>query len=266
MGTGEKLRVAIGLGNKFIETAILRRDSGSLDANRESVRRLVEQMAATGFPITNASKEANGWLVRGVGPAPIEDFIAEFRNHEGSIKTEPSPVRQYIDDRRDGELAVWDVLFTSVSQSTLVDQSLGVPINCQRRAAGKRSNPGTLYVTNKQRVASRGVERTGLSDEQVNDAEERYREHHSSNDSEERNYPDWIYRAARSRPLLIVHLLAIGNEGDDLSGQQPTVAYSISFPQTALEEKRVEYVVNTTWWKENYQEELDEEEMGGDED
>jgi hypothetical protein len=266
MGTGEKLRVAIGLGNKFIETAILRRDSASLDANRESVRRLVERMAAAGFPITNASKEASGWLVRGVGPGPIEDFIAEFRNHEGSIKTEPAPVRRYIEDRRAGELAVWDVLFTSVNQSTLVDESLGVPIHCQRRAAGKRSNAGTLYVTNKQRVASRGVERTGLTGTEIDEAEARYREHHPSNGADERNYPDWIYRAARQRPLLIVHLLAIGKEGDDLSGQRPTVAYSISFPQTALEEKRVEYVVNTTWWKENYQEELDEEDMGGDED
>ena len=98
------------------------------------------------------------------------------------------------------------------------------------------------------------------------DAEKAYRENHSPGSSEERNYPDWIYRAARERPLLIIHHLAIGNEGDDLRDQRPIVAYSISFPHTALEEKRVEYVVNTTWWKENYQEELDDEEMGGDED
>jgi hypothetical protein len=266
MGTGEKLRVAIGLGNKFIETAILRRDPASLNANRASVRRLVDQMAEGGFPLANSTKEASGWLVQGVGPEPIEDFVSEFRNHEGSIKTDPGPVRRYIQDRRSGELAVWDVLFTSVNQSTLVDESLGVPIQCQRRAAGKRSNASTLYVTNKQRVASRGVEKTGLSDEEIAAAEAHYREHHPSNGSDERNYPDWIYRAARKRPLLIVHLLGIGKEGDDLSGQRPTVAYSISFPQTALEEKRVEYVVNTTWWKENYQEELDEEDMGGDED
>ena len=33
-----------------------------------------------------------------------------------------------------------------------------------------------------------------------------------------------------------------------------------------MEEKRVDYVVNTTWWRENYSDELDEEDMAGDDD
>ena len=42
------------------------------------------------------------------------------------------------------------------------------------------------------------------------------------------------------------------------------VAWSISFPRTEMEEKKVEYVVNTTWWKENYRDDFDEEDMAGD--
>jgi hypothetical protein len=266
MGSGEKHRVAIGLGNKFIETAILRRDPDSLDANRQAVRRLVDRMSDDGTPITSARKEPGGWLIQGIGPGPIEDFVSEFRNHEASLKTEPGPVRRYIEERRDGELEKWDVLFASIKQSNLVDESLGLPIQCQRRAEGKRSNTSTLFITNKQRVASRGVEKTGLTSDQIEQAEANYRENHAEPRSSEGNYPDWIYRSARERPLLIVHHLAIGEEGDDFSGQLPVVAYSISFPQTALEERRVEYVVNTTWWKENYRDEMDEEEMAGDED
>jgi hypothetical protein len=41
------------------------------------------------------------------------------------------------------------------------------------------------------------------------------------------------------------------------------VAWSISFPGTKLEEKKVSYVVNTTWLRENYSEEFGEE-MDGD--
>jgi hypothetical protein len=44
------------------------------------------------------------------------------------------------------------------------------------------------------------------------------------------------------------------------------VAWSISFPETEMGERRVEYVVNTTWLQENYRDDVDEEEMGGDED
>jgi DNA (cytosine-5)-methyltransferase 1 len=85
-------------------------------------------------------------------------------------------------------------------------------------------------------------------------------------DSDVRNYPDRIYRERRTRPLLIVHLLAIGEAEADLSKERPVVAWSISFPRTNLEEDRVEYVVNTTWLRENYREEIDEDEMGGDDD
>ncbi|MEX6725564.1 hypothetical protein [Parapedomonas caeni] len=61
-------------------------------------------------------------------------------------------------------------------------------------------------------------------------------------------------------------MLAIGKEDDDLRQAEPVVAWSISFPATALEEKKVTYVVNTTWVRENFSEDLEEEEMGGDDD
>ena len=103
------------------------------------------------------------------------------------------------------------------------------------------------------------MEKTGLTSVQIEDVEKIYKESEGKE-----NYPDRIYRKVRERPLLIVHLLAIGNENEDLSAQKPAVAWSISFPRTAMEEMRVEYVVNTTWWKENYRDELDDDEMAGD--
>ena len=192
---------------------------------------------------------SGGWLVRNVPPGPIEDFISEFQNHPGSMLTDPGPVRRYIEDRRETELASWDVLLASVRSHDpkgVTDTSLGLPIHCQRRSAGKRSTTGnTLRVTNKQRVASRGTEKAGLTDAQIDAAQQDYRNRHSGKD----NFPDSIYRKVRDRPLLIVHLLTIGPDGDDLSNQKPVVAWSISFPRTEMEEKRVDYVVNTTWWR-----------------
>lgn len=262
MGSGEKLRVSIGLGEKFIETATLKRDPASLEANRLAARQFAEKLAEVGKPLSDAAKVAGGWLVQGVPPGLVEDFISAFQNHPGSMLTEPGPVRRYIEDRRDIELASWDVLFAGVKTPDaqgLTDISLGIPIYCQRRSAGNRSDCNTLRVTNKQRVASRGVEKTGLTSAQIEGVEKIYKEAEGKE-----NYPDRIYRKVRERPLLIVHLLAIGNEREDLSGQKPTVAWSISFPRTAMEEMRVEYVVNTTWWKENYRDELDDDEMAGD--
>ena len=151
----------------------------------------------------------------------------------------------------------------------MYDESLGLPINCQMRTAGNKSDQATLRVTNKQRVASRGVEKTGLTHEQIAAAEAEYREDlaGSGNGGETRrtfNYPDRIYRQVRKRPLLIIHLLNITSEPAGKKHLEPVVAWSISFPETKTPEQRVEYVVNTTWLRENYGDDLEEEELRGD--
>lgn len=269
MGSGEKLVVSIGLANKFAETAILKRDADSVRANRNAAIALAKALETTGLPLSSAQQVTGGYLLSDVPVGPVRDFIALFVNHPGSLLTDTGPVCQHIDDRAATELANWDVLFASLKKredNGLSDASLGVTINCPRRSAGKESTEATLRVTNKQRVASRGVEKTGLTGDQVDGAQREYRERDDAKPSKDGswNYPDRIYRAKRERPLLIVHLLAIGGEDDDLRKTAPVVAWSISFPGTKLEEKKVTYVVNTTWVRENFSDDLEDEEMGGD--
>jgi hypothetical protein len=261
MGSGERVVVNIGLGNSFVETAILKRDEASLEANRAAARRLAERLTKDGKPPSKSVAISGGWLLSGVPVGPILDFLSEFQNHPGSMLTDPGPVRRYIEDRSATELATWDILFASLAKGeSHPDTSLGIPIICQRRTAGLRSDATTLRVTNKQRVSSRGVEKAGLTQEEIETAEQRYRVSEVLESDKPINYPDRIYRTERKRPLLIVHLLEIKPEA------KPVVAWSISFPRTQLEEKRVEYVVTTTWLRENFLDDLDEEEIGGDSD
>jgi hypothetical protein len=259
MGSGEKVVVKIGLGNNFIETAILKRDGASLEANRRAVRWLAERLTEVGKPPTDSTQVPGGRLLVEVPVKPVIDFLSEFQNHPGSMLTETGPVRQFIDERAVTELASWDILFAGIRENEegLTDMSLGININCQRRTAGTKSDAATLRITNKQRVSSRGIEKTGLTKEEIETAEQCYRATEVLNATKSINYPDRIYRAERKRPLLIIHLLEIKPE------TKPVVAWSISFPKTRLEEKRVEYVVNTTWLRENFSDD-DEEEMSGD--
>ena len=196
----------------------------------------------------------------------VDAFLLAFRNHEGSVITETGPVREYIKERQADELREWDILFAGVtrkqaSSMPLEDSSLGFPLVCQRRAPGRRSDDATLMITNKQRVSSRGIARIGLDDEDARRAEEDYDAKHGTS-TKRTNYPDRIYGPVRTRALLVVHLLAIGEKYDDLSGSKPVVAWSISFPATSREEKKVEYVVNTTWDRERYPEDDDDEDAG----
>ena len=270
MGTGAQIVVSIGLAGRLIETHTLRRDAESLEVNRNAARRLSQQLRQSGFPIEAAERDNFGFLLRGVPVAPILDFLTEFRNHDGSPLTNGEPVRRYIEERQDDELAEWDLLFASVGerQGNRTDESLGRTIRCQSRTAGENSDARTLLVSNRQRVSSRGIERTGLNGEERELAERMYRDDPgrsgSSTEGRPIQYPDKAYREIRTKPLLMIHLIDIVTKDQCDPIIQPVVAWGISIPRTNREERRVEYVVNTAWLRENFSDDVDEDEMVGD--
>ena len=267
MGSGQKLVVSVGLANRFIETAVLRRDESSLRANRRAAIALAANLRAADMAPESGERVDGGRLVKSAPVSAVLRFLSAFQNHEGSHLTDTDPVRRYIDERSTDELKNWDILFAGVQsrhKHSLIDRSLGFELTCQRRAPGRRSDNQTLLITNKQRVASRGVEQIGLTKDEVEGAKEKYKRGLGQHDAPP-NYPDRIFRDVRRKPLLVVHLLAIGHPDDDLRSTEPVVAWSISFPRTNLEEGKVEYVVNTTWFRERYREE-DEDEAAGDDD
>ncbi len=270
MGSGERSVVSVGLANRFIETAVLRRDKETREANHWAAISLAEGMQAADLAPRDGERTHGGRLVKGV-PAPlILDFLSAFRNHPDSLLTETDPVRRYIEDRNPAELSRWDVFFAGIKENTgrsLVDESLGFELICQRRYPGQRSTDSKLMITDKQRVSSRGIERVGLTDREVEEAKAAYlHEQDPHRRNKKLNYPDKVFRYVRKRPLLVVHMLSIGSKDEDLSQQEPVVAWSISFPRTNSEEKKVEYVVNKTWFRELYQEEAEEDEEQGDDD
>jgi hypothetical protein len=268
MGSGEQFVVSIGLANKLVETSVLKRDSFSLQTNRNSAINLSKALERNGTPLSAAIRTSGGYLLTKIDVGIVINFLTSFVNHNReSVITSTGPVCEYIKDRANLELEKWDILFPSLNKVDIkgrTDLSLGVPINCSRRSESSERDPDTLRIGNNRRIATGGIEMAGLSDEQIEEAEQAYRDRNSNKSKDGNwNYPDKIYREKRERPLLIVHLLIIGNKDDDLSDYQPVVAWSISFPGTKLEEKKVSYVVNTTWLRENYSEEFGEE-MDGD--
>ncbi|MXX65550.1 MAG: endonuclease [Chloroflexi bacterium] len=269
MGTSSRVIVNVGLANRFLETHTLRFDDGSIGANRAAAGRLVSRIKSRGHQPLFNREGGSGWLFREVQVKPIVEFLAAFKNHPGVPLTDGGPIRRFIEEREEDELALWDVFFPSIGtrEDVLTDESLGVSIRCQKRSAGKRSDPRTLLIGNRQRVSTRGVEKAGLSKSQRATAERAYCDYLTKEnrlDGKRPNFPDWTYRAHRGRPLLVVHVLDIRDDSGNRMTAEPVVAWSISFPPTNHEERHVEYVVNTTWMREHYGDELEEEEMLGD--
>ena len=267
IGSGRQLTISVGLSDRFIETTPLQRDAPSLECNRIAALGLAEAIRKAGLAVEALDGDK---LIHDVPADMIIQFLLRFRNHPASNLTDTGPVCHYIEKHLHNELSEWDVLFPGLngkSDQSLVTRMLGFEIVCQRRAPGKHSDPTTLLITEKQRVSSRGIEKRGLTDLQVSEAERAYFQEKSLSSSERTpNFPDRIYRRVRRKPLLIVHLLAIGGEEEYLADAEPVIAWSISFPRSATKETKVKYMVNTPWLTERYGPLDDEEEMAGDDD
>ena len=61
--------------------------------------------------VSSRTEDGFGWLSKGVPvQSPIIEFLTDFRNHPGALLTDVArPIRRYIEERQDDELAEWDV-------------------------------------------------------------------------------------------------------------------------------------------------------------
>lgn len=257
IGTGKRVVVRVGLQNRYIETAALLRSAKSRAGNLNSTISLFNDLEALGCALP-VKPQTEGYLITGAPVAPILNFLRAFENDPVSLLTESSPILDYIGLRASEELSEWDVLLASTgsnNQSRLFcDRNVVLPM----RTVGFKTNKNTIRVSNRQRVASRGIERTGLDVEIVAELQN----HWDSNPNNQKGqYPDRIFREKRKRPLLILFPLELrwpsgqwkGAEswnvesGKCLDSEHPIIAWGISFPSTARSEQLVEYIVNPVW-------------------
>ena len=274
IGTGEMFKVNIGLSKKLIETTTVHNDLDNNAANLNSIKRISNALESSGKGLKTAERTSFGYLIKRAPVQHVLEFISAFRNHPHSIKTQGDPVRRYIEQRKKTELKEWDILFASITErrSSLTYDELPVTIYCQERSAGVNSNRNKLLLSNKERLATRGVEKSGLSPDRIKFAESRFvaptRTGARRSSGKKINYPDRIYRTTRERPLLMIHLVNVlpidGKFSPKIPKNVPAAAWGISFPQTDFEEQLTEYLVNTTWLKEMYGDEMQEDEMYGD--
>jgi len=156
---------------------------------------------------------------------------------------------------------LWDIAFVSLVGGSPADDV--IPMAVQKRQVGRlegivRTTPEEAgwYVGNKQKVAGTGVERIGLNDEEIAEAEKISRE----NGRQKPTDRDYRHKNVRGRPLLMLHLLELFNKVEDkvdvLAEKMPAVGFS--FPATG-DTRTVECVVNKVWLEKDMVDSPDEE-------
>lgn len=251
MRSGQRVNHSVSLAGKLIETTRLRTDA--IASNREVLTDLLISLSDLRKP--ECSKEF-GYLWTDMEVAPlVRNFVAKFKNHDDvALITQAEPVNAYIKARESDELARWDICLFSPATGESASESFGpyTPTSQSRSSIWKRSPAGVDYIAvsgKALRVGGRGQVRAGMSLEERNVAENSW--------NITSDIPDWHYIKHRTRPLLMLHVLDVWDKEKDKDKSYPpaapsVVAWGIAFPDSGYETTEVTYVVNTTWWAENY--------------
>ena len=275
MGAGKK-HVMVGLSNSFLETAKLSTSDEALERNRRARDHLLEKLNAEGKGPDTAERVPGGLLLRDVSWNLVDDFLRSFDNDRESVLTDPKPVRSYVSDRAHDELGTWDILVASLKPDQGKSEDIaGWSIVPPRRSVGAEElRRGVLAISGKKaRVASRGVEKTGVPDDLAGQAEAEYRKEElarkDSGSGDKPNYPDRIYRAKRKKALFVLYNISIKNDDipEDLIEslpQEPVVGWALSLPISSRPDKKVEYVLNPVALRELFGDDDDVDEEGVD--
>ena len=271
MGSGEK-RLMVGLSNNFLETTRLAASRITLDHNRRVRDRLLQSLSSSGFSPSVSQWDTGGMFLSGIPFKVIDDFLRDFENHPGSVITARDPIRRYIADRQDDKLAEWDLLIASNNKPE-GDRPLIIgeweinPIS--RKIGSEELKNNVLLISGRSaHIGSRGMERVGVSLERAREAEARFLKGKKIEPGKKVNFPDWIYRNVRERPLFMLFNVQIKDTdvGDELRHKlpdAPVVGWAISFPRSERPDEKVEYILNTTKLRELFGE-ADNDEEGPD--
>lgn len=227
MRAGEKIVVNQNFSGRIVESYLLPSDK---EINEEN-EALIAEYWKKKFGCAALEETGKGWLARDAKLSEIEEFLTKFRSHRdfADRKTAALSYLRALSDKYDAG----DVLLISVSANG-EDADKHV-LGTQERTSARPD--GDAWRTSKDRVASRGDEKLGLSDPQKDEAVKLARE-----DGEEKKPSDFHFRSARKKPLLMLHVL--GPVGKDADARVP--AFGLSFPPGHYQTE-VEVVANQVW-------------------
>ena len=228
MRSGEKIKVRQNFSGRLIESYILPTD----DKINVSNRQLIEKYWKSGFGkgVAALKSTGRGWFIQDVATNVIEDFLLFFRTHTDFVERRSAAV-SYLKTIAE-KFPVADVLLISLKDNKA--QAENYNLGSQNRNSATLL--GNLWRLRKDRVASRGDEKLGLTDDQKDEAIELVKDSC-------KKPSDFHYRSVRQKPLLMLHMLDLGSE----PGQQKNVpAFGISFP-TGDYSEGVEVIANPVW-------------------
>ncbi|TNE78048.1 MAG: endonuclease [Gammaproteobacteria bacterium] len=233
MRSGERIALNQNFTGKLVESTLLPIDPKANLENEALIQEYWQDQF--GGKIENTDK---GWFIPDVDVEVIEEFLTRFKSHSDAIlpKSWAIDYLQAIAEK----YPKGDVL--------LVSKGTGDPINFRLGAQDRTAKDATSegWRLSGYRLASRGDEKLGLTEEQVQEAQTLAADDRKSKSGKP---SDFHYRVVRDKPLLMLHVL---EPTDNVSLEGLRVpAWGLSYPD-GLYRTEIEVVANRVWIEQMY--------------
>jgi hypothetical protein len=254
MRTGRPVPHSVALSGRSIETTYLK-----VEHQRENLAALNTFVGKLGEPTWF---RPGSLLWQKVTVDQVRLFISSFRNHDDiSIETQTAPVLEYISRHEQGALRTWDVCLYGLAKAGPAGEATINSLQIFKESRGGTYDEAGGYVKvsgTSARIAGPGDEKAGMSEEEIAAAEAEFSGGKGNNS---KRIPDSAYRLYRSRPLLMLHLMQVtANKSEQKAFSfDDLVAWGMSLPGGSEDEQTVKYMVNTTWWRQNFEDAAEEE-------
>ncbi len=245
MYAGKKIKLTLNYSGRLVESSVIPVDSKINEKNEA----LIEEFWRHRFG-PDLKPTGKGWFAENVAINTIEEFLIEFQTHPG-FRDRKNYAIEYIQKISD-RYPSGDVLLISINKNE--EDKFRFRLGHQERFSAEQKNDA--WQTSKDRVASRGDEKLGLTDAQKREAKELL-QHDGSSDT----LSDFHYRSIRQKPLLMIHVLALGSRNEYVRAP----AFGISFPPGNYV-TQIEVVANPVWIERMYGESVDDLMDGEDDD
>ncbi len=232
MRAGKQMDVKLNLSNTMNETHKL----SSLDEDIKHNKGLIKEYWGNGFSNGKETGEqtSKGWVYKNIPTSELIAFVQKFKPHKEFMLKQKAIIK-FAEEHID-KYPCSDVLLISKGPGDFNKCQLGA----QDRSSATLFQDSNLWQMSRYRLASKGDERHGLTEEERALAE---------GENQGKILSDTDYRKVRNKPLLMIHEISLKDDGSKLV-QENVPAYGVSFP-AIKGAKSVSVVVNRTYLEHN---------------
>ncbi len=251
MRRSTQIERVVSVSGESLETTHLKTNENVIRANRIAIEAFINQVGLAGIHLGTSGLGNPLWS--GVPKQLVADLLRTFAVDSANISFQARELANFVEGATDDFLQQWDVV---LPQGKGGDSLIG-NLTVRRNQRKVQINSGSVLVSGKSaRVASRGIEREGLSETVISS---RSTEFKSNNPG--KSIPDRIFRVVRPRPLLLIHFIEPeSNKSDSAILPDELIALGLSFMEfdDSAVAKRVIYRINLVELRSG--EEVDDEE------